>query len=142
MTQRNPITSLLLALFVPFYLQYWLYVTANEFKSTQKSDAMPKGTTMLLPTFVLFIIWPLSIFSNFALIGNSNSTDSPNILGIILSLTLSLIIFAVMAFHIYFGYRFCKAINQVVNVGLSSGLLTLLFFCIFANCCLLSPRKA
>lgn len=127
MKQREPVTSLLLSLFVPFYLQYWLYVTANEFRSTQKADTMPKGITLLLPTIAIFVFWPISLLTSFALVGTLSTTNKPSALGLILSLGVSLVIYALIGLHLYFVYHFCKAINQVVNVGLSPGILTLLF---------------
>lgn len=131
MKQREPVTTLLLAIFMPFYAQYWVYKTANEVRATQKATHMPKGIHIILPAICIFIVWPISILVSFALPATGASEESFNktsIYVIVISLFLSLLIIGLLIANVVITYRFCRAIVKVVDVSLSCGILTLLFY--------------
>ena len=54
MTNRSPITVLLLSCFIPFYSLYWMVVTKNEMNATHQT-AIPTAWFIIIP--IANIIW-------------------------------------------------------------------------------------
>jgi hypothetical protein len=124
MKHRDPVTALLLALFVPGYNIYWFYVTAREVGSS-RNIKMPSAWLLIAPFVVTLIVWPLTIMLFMILAVTAGETGEGAGIGFALaSLIAPLLMLVMVGLFILYEYRFCHTISKVVTTDLSPGLMT------------------
>jgi hypothetical protein len=123
MKQRDPLTALLLGLFVPFYPLYWFYIVTKEVEASHNVN-LPSVWLLFAPTLIALILWPLFFIINIVLSTASNDTGQFMFVNFILLAPLVLIAnFTLTAIYMY---RFCRAIGAVVDTGLTPGIMCVL----------------
>ncbi len=115
MKQRSPVTSLLLALFVPFYYLYWLYVTGKTIDNM--GGKAPSIMLLVGPFLLLLSAVIVSIIG-----GNTTVT---NIFGIIAGIVGMVGIFVL---PIIYEYKFSKEMEKISNGQISTGVAFVLMF--------------
>lgn len=118
MKQRSPLTATLLSLFVPFYVLYWFYVTAQ--------DLNRRGAKT--PAFELLYV-PVLGFSIVMLVAAILRGDGFEGAAAVVFLLLILVSFvAIVVCPLVYYYKFSEAVEQVTNRELTKGLLFVLFW--------------
>ena len=110
MKQRNPLTATLLSVFIPFYMLYWLVVTANIMK--ERGAKAPNAWLLFAP------LLSIPLFIAFALLGSSLGNDSGAPLAG--ALVFLLLIPAILISQVVYFYQFGKATEQATNKKVSS----------------------
>ena len=124
MKQRNPITTLLLSLFVPFYVYYWWYDTAKMMRQRGVNE-VPNFAPLVIAIVVYMAAVIGVITSSIASVIHTEpgaEIHIPPIFGL-----LYLFMLALWIVQAIYCYRFSKAANTLVNIGISPGLTTAIF---------------
>lgn len=123
MKQRDAVIATLLSVFIPFYVFYWLYVTANQLKA--KGLKTPSILWITLPVLVLIGLWLLALLLNATPVATDENTRSPAFIAVFVLIFAGIPVF--YGTILYYYYRFSQAVEQVTNKAITAGILTILF---------------
>lgn len=118
MNQRSPIAQTLLSLFVPLYILYWLYVTADDLR--KRGAAPPPLKLLFFPLLGLLLLIPLSIAGTLGVDGGSGAQA-------IVALLIVAFVIASVALSLYYYYKFSAAAEKATGSKISTVVGFLLF---------------
>lgn len=111
MKQRSPVTSLLLALFVPFYYLYWLYQTGKTINNM--GGKAPNIMLLFAPFLLLIAALIISIAGRIVGAGGA-----ANVFGLLAGLVG---VVGLLVFPLIYDYKFSKEMEKITNGQISSG---------------------
>lgn len=121
-TQRDPLIQTLLATFVPFYMIYWLWVTAKELEARFGHKA-PNIWFVLAPS-IISLGWLLLLIP--VMFGSAFADGGITFVVFMLSALPLLIVAMVLGFWYY--WKFSEQAEKSLGKGVEAILLFLLFY--------------
>lgn len=120
MKQRSPIAATLLSLFIPIYILYWFYVTADDMR--RRGGKPPKLLLLFAPIIGLIVL--MIIVSAIGNTQNQSSRLGINLVALVFGV---LCVAAVIIFPFLYYYRFSEAAEVVTSKKVTKGIAFILF---------------
>ena len=123
---RNPVTSLLLGLFVPFYTLYWWYDTGKSMRQIGVRDVPSIAPVILVMLLYLGVVVGVVIKTVTAAINDPNFANGS---GSIPPYFLIIYLFVPLLWGVnaWYSYRFSKAAYSVAPYDMGPGMMTVIF---------------